>query len=254
MKIKINIRRELKIAVSLGVLFFFIGFSERQQSATSVIDIIIQVENTLENHLLDEQDIIDLMQLNSENLKGASLEKLNLKTIERRILANKLVDNAQLYSDLKGNLIVKAILRRPIARIIRNNEPDKYIAEDGTIMPVSDKFTPRVVLISGAYVKSLLTLKSLNTSDEGRQLMVILKTIREDDFWRAQITQLDIDRKAYITMLPQIGHQTIEFGSPDGVAFKFKKLRVFYKEILPQMGWNKYHRVNVEFGDQIIAE
>ena len=34
---------------------------------------------------------------------------------------------------------------RPIARIVRNDGPDGYIAEDGTIMPVSEKFTSRVV-------------------------------------------------------------------------------------------------------------
>ena len=70
--------------------------------------------------------------------------------------------DAQLYSDLKGNLVVKAKLRRPIARLIRNDGPDGYIAEDGTVMPVSDKFTTRVVLISGSYIRGLLSLENLN--------------------------------------------------------------------------------------------
>ena len=61
-----------------------------------------------------------------------------------------------LYSDLKGNLVVSAELAQTIARIVRNDGPDGYIAEDGTIMPVSDKFTSRVVLISGSYVRQLL--------------------------------------------------------------------------------------------------
>ena len=39
----------------------------------------------------------------------------------------------------------------PIARIIQNYGPNGYIASDGTIMPVSDKFSSRVVLISGDY-------------------------------------------------------------------------------------------------------
>jgi cell division protein FtsQ len=254
MKINFNIKREIKVVAAISVLFFFIGFSERKQTEVAVVDIIIKIENTLENHLLDENDVIKLMQLNEENLKGASISKINLKAIEKRIKSNTTVKDAQLYSDLKGNLIVKATLHKPIARIVRNDAPDKYIAEDGTIMPVSDKFTTRVVLISGAYARQLIAMGSLEKTDEGKQLLEMLHIIREDDFWRAQIAQLDIGGKGYIHILPQVGNQVVEFGKAENLELKFKKLRVFYKDILPQMGWNKYQRVNLEYGNQIIAE
>ena len=254
MKVKINIKRELKIGAALAVLFFFIGFSERKQGMVAVKDIIIKVENANENQFLDEQDIIDLMQLDQENLKGATLDRLNMKEIEKRIKTNRFVEDAELYSDLKGNLIVKATLRRPVARIVRNDGPDGYIAEDGTVMPVSDKFTTRVVLLSGAFSRLLLQAENLNKSIEGKQLMEMLTIIREDEFWRAQIAQLDIDNSVRVNMFPQVGGQLIEFGKPENLELKFKKLRIFYKEILPQKGWNAYERVNLEYEGQIIAE
>jgi len=251
MKIKFNIKRELKIGAALAVLFFFIGFSERKQGMVAVKDIIIKVENVNENQFLDEQDIINLMQLDQENLKGATLDRLNMKEIEKRIKTNRFVEDAELYSDLKGNLIVKAILRRPVARIVRNDGPDGYIAEDGT---VSDKFTTRVVLLSGPFSRLLLQTENLNRSIEGKQLMEMLAIIREDEFWRAQIAQLDIDNNVRVNMFPQVGGQLIEFGKPENLELKFKKLRIFYKEILPQKGWNAYERVNLEYEGQIIAE
>lgn len=254
MKIKFNIKRELKISAALAVLFFFIAFSERKQESVAVKDIIIKVENANENQFIDEHDIVDLMQLSTENLKGAALDNLNLKEIEKRIKTNRFVRDAELYSDLKGNLIVKAILRRPIARIVRNDGPDGYIAEDGTVMPVSDKFTTRVVLLSGSFSRLLLQSENLNKSIEGKQLMEMLAIIREDEFWRAQIAQLDIDNHVRVSMFPQVGGQTIEFGKPENLELKFKKLRIFYKEILPQQGWNTYERVNLEYEGQIIAE
>jgi cell division protein FtsQ len=84
--------------------------------------------------------------------------------------------------------------------------------------------------------------------------MEMLKFIREDDFWNAQIAQLDIDSKARVTIFPQIGNERIEFGKADELEKKFKKLRIFYKEIIPQQGWNKYERINLEYAGQIIAE
>lgn len=251
---KINIKRELKLTASLAVLFFLIAFSERKHGAVSVKDIIIKVENANENQFLDEKDIIKLMQLDEDNLKGATLDRLNLKDIEKRIKAHRFVDDADLYSDLKGNLIVKAVLRRPIARIVRSEGSDGYIAEDGTIMPVSDKFTTRVVLVSGLFTDKLMLLENINKMEEGKKVMEMLAIIREDDFWRAQIAQLDIDSKGRVHLFPQVGGQTIEFGKAENVEGKFKKLRIFYKEILPQRGWNTYERVNLEYEGQIIAE
>lgn len=254
MKINFNIKREIKITALLAVVFFLIAFSERKQGTVSVKDIVIKIENIEGNQFIDESDIVDLMELDEENLKGASLDKLNLKQIENRIKKNRFVEDAQLYADLKGNLIVKATLRRPVARLVRNDGPDGYIAEDGTVMPVSDKFTTRVVLISGSYIRGLLSIENLNKLDETKNLMTMLDIIREDDFWRAQIAQLDIDSKGNISIMPQIGGQVIEFGKADNIETKFKKMKIFYKEILPQRGWNTYKRVNLEYEGQIIAE
>lgn len=254
MKINFNIKRELKITAILAVVFALISFSERKQNSVTVKDIVIKIENIEGNQFIDEEDIIDLMQLDQENLKGASLDKLNLKQIEKRIRMNRFIDDAQLYSDLKGNLVVRATLRRPVARLIRNDGPDGYIAEDGTVMPVSDKFTTRVVLISGSYIRGLLQLENLNKTEETKNLMTMLDMIREDKFWHAQIAQLDIDNKGNINILPQIGGQVIEFGVADDLEAKFRKMKIFYKEILPQRGWNTYKRVNLEYEGQIIAE
>ena len=231
-----------------------IAFTERNQSRASIKDITVKMVNINENHFLDENDVLGFMQLDRENLKGASLDRVNFKEVEQKIKREPFVKDAQLYSDLKGNLVVRTELRRPIARIVRNDGPDGYIAEDGAVMPVSDKFTARVVLISGPYVRNLLDKKNLNDFEEGRNLLGLIESIREDEFWSAQIAQLEIDSKMRITILPQIGDERIEFGKPENTETKFKKLMIFYKEILPRMGWNKYNRVNLEYEGQIVAE
>ena len=89
------------------------------------------MKNDHENHFLDEDDIVDLMQLKKDNLKGANLDRVNMKEVEKKIRRDPFIKDAQLYSDLKGNLVVSAELRRPIARIVRNDGPDGYISEDG---------------------------------------------------------------------------------------------------------------------------
>jgi len=254
MKFKFNLKREVKIVTAIIIVGGIIAFTERRQGSASIRDITVKVKNAYENHFLDEDDIVSLMELKKDNLKGASLDRVNMKEVENKIRRDPFIKDAQLYSDLKGNLVVSAELRRPIARIVRSDGPDGYISEDGTIMPVSDQFTSRVILISGSYVRQILNQDNISAAENGIQLMELLNTIREDEFWNAQIAQLDIDSKTRITIYPQVGDERIEFGRPENVDTKLKKLMIFYKEILPRMGWNKYDRVNLEYEGQIVAE
>jgi cell division protein FtsQ len=254
MKLKISLKRELKIGAAILVVLLLIAFTETRQDDVSIKDINIRIENLHNNHFLDESDIMSLMHLSNDNLRGAKIERVNLKQIEKKIKSDPFIKDAQMYSDLKGNLVVKVELRRPVARIVRNDGPDGYIAEDGTVMPVSEKFTARVVLISGGYVRKLLQQDNVNDKEEGKSLMEMLNTIREDEFWNAQIAQLDIDGQERITLFPQVGDEKIEFGKPEDVEMKFKKLKIFYKEVLPRVGWNKYKKVSLEYQGQIVAE
>jgi cell division protein FtsQ len=254
MKFKINIGRELKIAAVLVVLFGLIAFTERMKGDATVDAIQISMDNIHENHYLDEADIMKLMGINLQHMRGANLSELNFSEIEQRIKRNRFIRDAELYSDLKGNLMVNVSLRRPIARIVRSDGPDAYIADDGTIMPVSDKFSSRVILISGVFADKLIKVSNLHQLEVGKQIMLMINTIREDDFWNAQIAQIDLDNKAKAVLFPQVGDEHIEFGKPDNLEIKFRKLRIFYKEILPRVGWNKYGRINLEFEGQVVAE
>lgn len=254
MKWKLNIRREIKVTAALVAVSFLIAFTERKQGGAVCSNIVIELDNSQENHFMDEADVLKLVETSGQTVKGMSIERVNLKEIESKLKFDKHILDAELYGDLKGNLIVNVELRRPLARIVQEDAPDAYIAEDGTIMPVSEKYTSRVVLISGPYVKKLLASEDLNKTEEGVQILEMIRLINKSDFWKAQVAQLDIDHSGKIVIYPQVTGQVVEFGKPEDIQTKFKKLMIFYKEILPQRGWTKYSRVNLEYEGQVVAE
>jgi cell division protein FtsQ len=254
MKFRLNIRREIKVAVALVAVASLIAFSERKQGSWVCHNIVIELDNENENHFMDEADILRLVNAGQSTLIGTTIDRINLKTLEEKLKYDRHILDAELFGDLKGNLVVKAELRRPVARIVRDNAPDAYVAEDGTIMSVSEKYTARVVLISGPFAGKLIDAGNMYKLDEGRQLMEMMAFINDDRFWRSQVAQMDIDHSGEITIYPQVTGQRIEFGKPELVESKFRKLMIFYKEILPAKGWTKYSRVNLKYEGQIIAE
>jgi cell division protein FtsQ len=217
-------------------------------------NIIVELENINDNHFLDEADVMRLVESSGQQIKGTSLERVNLKAIENKLKYDKHIMDAELYGDLKGNLIVSVELRRPIARIVQEDAPDAYISEEGIVMGVSDKFSSRVMVITGKFVKRLLEKGDLMKFEEGSQLMGMIHYINENEFWKAQVAQMDINSRGEITIYPQVTGQLVEFGTPENYEGKFRKLMVFYKEVLPQKGWTRYEKVNLKYEGQVIAQ
>lgn len=254
MKLKLNLRKEIKIAVTLIGVFLLIGFTERKQNSATCKNVVIELENINENHFIDEADILQIINSSGQTIIGNSIDKINLRALEAQLKSDTHIEEAELYGDVKGNLLVNVKLRRPVARLVRTDGPDAYVAEDGIVMRVSDKFSARVLLLSGPIVKDLIEAGDLYASEDSRQIMEMINYINDDPFWKAQIAQLDFNKAGKVFIYPQITGQLVEFGKPEDVELKFKKLMIFYKEILPQMGWNKYDRVNVEYEGQVVAE
>ncbi|MTI41868.1 cell division protein FtsQ/DivIB [Fulvivirga lutimaris] len=251
---KIRIGKGVKIIAAAVVLLSVISFAERKQGAEVCKDIVVKLDNQYDNFFIDENDIIALMTDDGDDIIiGKDFEEINLKTIEERVRTQKFLQKAEIYKDLKGNILVNAKLRRPFARIVEPSVPRGYISTDGVVLPPSSKYTSRTIILSGSFMKELVK-SDLTATEEGQKIYELLKFIDGDKFWKAQIAQIDIDKKMNVLIYPQVTKQIVEFGQPDDLEAKFKKLKVFYKQILPQKGWNTYERVNLKYKDQIIAE
>ncbi len=255
MKLKWN--KILPIAqaiVLVTIIFGSIGFVEKQYADKTCTSIHVDIDNQFENYFINESDVIDLITDGGDRrVVGESFENLNLKEIENELLNTKFIRQAEVYKDLDGSLMVNIHQSRPVARLMSDKMNDRYISNEGEILPLSRRYTARVVLIDGAFADNA-KLYDLKKTETGIQLMELLQFIENDKFWKAQIAQMTIGRKGNIHMQTQVSKQTIEFGKPVDIHEKFKKLEIFYKEILPSKGWNSYEKVSVKFKDQVVCE
>ena len=255
MKLKLKNIRNLSITIGLAIVFFgFIGFVQKQADNRICASIIVDIDNQFENYFINESDVINLITNSGEQrIVGEAFETLDLKKIEKELCKTKFIQNAEVYKDLEGNLMITINQSRPMARLMSQKMNDRYITNKGEVLPLSKRYTARVLLIDGPFADNA-KLYNLNETEEGRQLMELLIFIEKDPFWKAQIAQMHIDKKGNINMYTQVSKQVVEFGKPEEIEDKFKKLKIFYKEILPAKGWNSYDKVSVKFKDQIVCE
>jgi cell division protein FtsQ len=237
---------------TLAFLGFVLIISATQKNSSkrcNGIDIIIK--DSSEQLLVTRQDVEKWITDNgNEPVEGKIIENVDLTKIEKRVNQNGYTKTCQAYTNLQGDLIVEVEAYKPIARVLGNGGlSDKYLDFNGTFFPVSMHFSPNVTLISGEYFTTIKNLKSEKNLD----LLKLLQKISEDDFLEAQIVQLDVDLNKEISMVPLLGNFTIEFGKPENVESKFKKLMVFYKRILPQKEWEGISKISVKYDGQIVC-
>ena len=255
MKVRVNkILNIAKITSLVIIIFGSIGLVEKQYGERICTSVNVDIDNQFENYFINEADIVDLITDGGDiRIVGEAFDQLNLKEIENKLLDTKFIHDAEVYKDLEGNLLININQSRPIARLISNKMNDRYISSNGEVLPLSPRYTARVVLIDGAFADNA-KLYSLSGTDQYKQLMELLRFVEKDPFWKAQIAQMNIDKRGNIKMHTQVSKQVIEFGKPVDIEEKFMKLKIFYKDILPAKGWNSYTRVSVKFKDQIVCE
>ena len=244
----------LMIVIAFATGAGLIGFASSEHDGKHCNDVIVTIENKLNNHYIDELEVLQLINNNGATaVIGEPYASINIRAIEERVKSEPYIRDAQLFRDHSGNLIVNVVQRRPVARIIRPDGPDAYIADDGVLLPVSDKFSTRVVLVSGVGTKWLSERESIAEGD-GSDLFDLVQYINNDVFLKAQIAQIHFEHEDEIVLYPQMTKQNITFGGFEDMEIKFKKLMLFYKQILPRKGWNVYKKVNLKYKDQIICE
>ena len=250
--------RKVWLWQSIGLLTFLslLAFTEQRLHQRHCKSVVIEIDAVAGQRFLTRKDVSGFLTNNgSDPIVGQPFDEINLGKLEQRLREYSLIKQAHVSSDLAGNLLVQIEQPQPLARLVAKGDGiravgGQYISDKGRFFPLSMNYSARVPLVSGAWFQ---THRSL-TNQEGQPLLALLQYIRESDLWRAQIAEISIDESGDITLWPQVGNYRIEFGKPDAVEIKFKKVKLFYTQIAPQKGWDRYHRVSVQFRNQLVCE
>ncbi len=201
-----------------------------------------------QNRFLNSEEIFDLT---NDLINDSSIIDLNY--LEEKIKSNKFIKDIEIYNNLNNVVNININQFKPYARLINNIGDDYYIDKNGEIFPVSNKYSERVLLIFFKNYKNIDKEKNINFFQNGNEIFKLINYINRNDFYKKQISQINVLKDGEIIMIPQITKQKIYFGNTDNMEIKFKKLELFYKNILPTKGWNYYESVNLKFKNQIVC-
>jgi cell division protein FtsQ len=250
--INLKFKKIFGYVIGGSLIVFLMMAATKNNSDKRCKGIITHIKDNSEQFLISKDEVEKwVTQYGRDPFEGKIIEKINLSKVEKRLLESGKVKKCEAYFDLQSNLIIDLETFKPIARVLNHNQldGDRYIDEEGNIFPFSKYFSPTVLLISGDYFLNLKNLKATKNAD----LLNLLVSIKEDEFWSAQISQIEVNKLKEIKMIPLLGNNTIEFGKPEKINAKLGKLLIFYKQILPQHNWSEFSTISVKYEGQIVC-
>ncbi len=250
--------------VSLGIVGISLGFTEKQRKQQQCQHILIRINDSSINHFIEPNDILQLLKDKNYKIINTNINNLPLNTMEQEIKNLSVVKDAQVYTTLDGNLCIEIKQRTPMFRIMNYSGESYYIDEDGVLFPLSDKYTARVLVVSGSINEPYGIFCGKKAQDAEKQdalhratllddVFALCHYIYNDSIWNPMIEQVYVNEDQQFELIPKIGDITILFGDTSNMESKFNKLYAFYSVVLPRVGWNAYKKVNLMFDKQIVC-
>lgn len=238
-------------AVSLGGLVVLMSFIEKKKSEVVCTNVKIYIPGN--QFFIDRQEVDNILGIHAHELIGRKLDSINIHGLEARLKANPFIAHARVYHDMDGVVTVEISQRQPILRMINRHDQNFYIDQDGLKLPLSANFTARVLVANG-YIDETFggSIDTLHTP-LAKAVFRTADFIRKDSLWNAQFAEIYVRQDGDIELVPRVGNNRILIGNADSLETKFGNLLAFYKQAVPNVGWDAYKEINLKYCNQVIG-
>ncbi len=243
-------------------LAFALVFVYQEHKALACTKVDVNIVDGSGNFFVDEDEIIGTVNQGRNNTAGNLMSDISIRTLEELIEKHPSIDKAEVYRSIDGRLRVDISQRTPIVRVINYNGESYYLDTKGAMMPLSDRYTARVPVVTGSlntpYLRNYTTDVTLPDDDLGRKSVLadvykLAKFISDDAFYSALIEQIYVDSDNMFYLVPKAGPKIIEFGSVNDAEEKFFNLMAMYHSGMSLKGWDKYKKINLKYKNQVVC-
>ena len=246
-----------KIALYGGLIILswvIVGVGVARHNSRDVKEFRPVLNNEENNHFLSRDDVRDIV----EDIQGQALEEtprgeVKVAEIEEGLKENPYVKDAEVFKELRGDLVAELELRKPLARVLYEDGSGFYLDQDYRKLDLSRSFSANVILVRGIEFEPLVPRDSI-MSPEIQGLQEFLEYVYADDFLRSQISEVVVDDKGELTLYSEVGDLVIEFGEAERIADKFDNMKLFFDKVLNQVGWDQYKKISLKYRGQVVAK
>lgn len=179
-----------------------------------------------------------------------AIHKIHLKNFEDALKNNPFIKEVQVYTNSKESVHINIVQKSALFRVINKENVSFYLDKEGFKMPLSDNFTPRVIVITGNV--NLFDDTMIN-HQQLQGLYKFVQHINSDSVLNALCEQIHVNDENELEIYPKLSSCHFLVGSWNGGEEKLQKMKIFYREILMSDTISEFNTINLKYKNQIIC-
>lgn len=225
------------LIISVAFLYSFSSIKNYNKKIKK-IDIEFKEGN---NFFLSQTMVNKLLIQNKVTVKNQPKSVIDLQSLEQTVLSNPYIEQATVFFTIDGVLKIIVKQRTPVARISTNNS-SYYVDKQGVVVPLSENYSARVILVTGKINKENL-----------KEITDFVNVILSDDFLKKEVIGIHKTQNNEFVLSVRSGQYKIELGKLNNVKTKFKKLKAFYNKAYIDKTIEQYKRINLKYHNQVVC-
>lgn len=253
---RINKNKVRNVAIWMGILFGIGGllFLSVQRKRMAAVDtVVIHIQAAESGRLIQEKEVKALMVKSlgfSPDRK--KIRSVNSQKLEKDLKKDARIQHVDVYFDAKDRLHIALVPKEVIVRITDNRGSSYFLDAKGKKVPVVQGSAVRVPLANGFIDAYREGFDKKEGKSVLKDIFYMIRYIRNDEFLHALVEQIFVDENGEIILIPKVGKEKIVFGGADQMDEKFDNLKIFYRDGMTKLGWNRYPVLNVKFVNQVV--
>ena len=233
--------RLVTIAILTGYLVFAFKYLTGKGDKSICKAVNVSLTNEARG-FVKQSEIISILQESQTYPIGKIMDKINSNMIVSELRKNPYISDVICYKSPGGNVNILVEQRVPIMRVIPDSATSFYLDETGLCLPTLN-YNGNFLVATGA----------IDTTYARNELLKLAQFVNSNEFWNNQLEQVHINPNKKADLYPRVGQQIIRFGAIEKIEKKFDNLKLFYDKVMPVVGWNKYHELNIAYTNQVIG-
>lgn len=264
------------------------GFSSAKRGQQSFLELQISIDQPSQSRFVTQENLKTLFSNLGYGIKNQNINEVDIHQLEIRLSNKPSISKANVYKTISGEVVIQVTEREPIIRIYNRFGESYYLDKEGSLMPLSNQYSARVLIASGdinipystvynleklekqinpifrktntSAVQNTALIQKLKVNEEEypganqlKSLFQLANFVEQNSFWKAQISQIFVNENGDFELTPRVGGHIIIFGSSANLEGKFENLMTFYKKGLSRTGWNEYSVINLKFKNQVVC-
>lgn len=238
------------LLVGIGSLLYL---SVLRKRAAEVSTLAVEIKSGENGVLIQEKEVKKLVvKIVGFKPERKAIRKINSMKLERSLEEDPRIKNAEVYFDSKNRLHVMVEPKEVILRVSDASGHQYFLDASGQQVPVMRGGAVRVPLANGNIESYTKGFAEKAGSSSLKEVFLLVKYINKDPFLKALIEQLYVEESGDITFIPKVGKEKLVFGSSVQMEEKFDNLKIFYRDGLTKLGWNRYPILNLKYINQVV--